>query len=102
MTSTVRTPPVRLALLPPAGGPRRIDGVWWPRTRDLAAELPALLTVLAARWGRVTHVTADSDMWLAGPPHLLHDNSTVRVNRSGREGHRRTICLVSPASAAAT
>ncbi|GLZ55953.1 hypothetical protein Acsp07_55700 [Actinomycetospora sp. NBRC 106378] len=51
-----------------------VDGAWWPRTRDLAAELPALLAAVGARVGPVERVAfglADRDAVgvrrLAGP-----------------------------------
>jgi hypothetical protein len=33
-----------------------VDGAWWPRSRDLAAELPVLIAVLAARLGSIVRV----------------------------------------------
>lgn len=44
-----RTPsslPTRLVLAPADTAPALIDGAWWPRSRDLNAELPALIEVL--------------------------------------------------------
>ncbi|MER6067990.1 DUF5994 family protein [Streptomyces sp. NPDC001817] len=50
MTSDLLRPPppapplLRLYLAPESALPRRIDGAWWPRTSDLPAELPPLLS----------------------------------------------------------
>ena len=35
--------PVRIAFRQPVTSSPHIDAAWWPRSRDLAAELPALL-----------------------------------------------------------
>ncbi|HVW42390.1 MAG TPA: DUF5994 family protein, partial [Amycolatopsis sp.] len=42
-------PALRLRLKPKAPTTGYVDGAWWPRPRDLSAELPALLAVLAVR-----------------------------------------------------
>jgi hypothetical protein len=51
--------PLRLRLRPKALTTGYVDGAWWPRSRDLAAELPALLAVLTVRlggfWSRPPH-----------------------------------------------
>ncbi|GCD39547.1 MULTISPECIES: DUF5994 family protein [Streptomyces] len=86
--------PLRLALLPQGNGPHRIDGAWWPHTRDLATELPALLDALTPRWGRITRVTVDDAMWNAGPRRLVLGRRVIRVSRSGGTGHRHTVCLL--------
>jgi hypothetical protein len=39
---------LRLRSKPKAPTTGWVDGGWWPRSRDLAAELPGLLSVLAA------------------------------------------------------
>jgi uncharacterized protein DUF5994 len=40
-----------------------VDGGWWPRSRNLAAELPALLAVLGARMGSVERVGYQLSDW---------------------------------------
>ncbi|MFJ4487093.1 DUF5994 family protein [Streptomyces longwoodensis] len=45
----------------------RPDGIWWPRTRDLARELGELADVIDPLWGRLTHVALDPRPWLLGP-----------------------------------
>jgi hypothetical protein len=47
---------LRLKLKPKAPTIGSVDGAWWPRSRDLAAELPALLAVLAVRLGPIERV----------------------------------------------
>ncbi|MCP3816645.1 DUF5994 family protein [Streptomyces sp. A3M-1-3] len=87
--------PVRLALAGPEGGPRRIDGAWWPRSHDLRDELPSLLAALSARWGRITRVTVDGTQWLAGPRRMAVAGRVVHINRSAAAADRRRICLLS-------
>ncbi|HEX6356711.1 DUF5994 family protein [Actinophytocola sp.] len=36
-----------------------VDGAWWPRSRDPAAELPALSEALAARLGVINRLACD-------------------------------------------
>jgi len=58
--TALSTPPAtepRLRLKPAAPAMGHVDGAWWPRTRDLTAELPALLAAVAARLGRIDRVT---------------------------------------------
>jgi hypothetical protein len=55
--------PLRLRLKPRAAPTGRVDGGWWPRSRDLTAELPSLLEVLTVRLGRVERVTYNLGQW---------------------------------------
>jgi hypothetical protein len=54
---------LRLRLKPKASATGWVDGGWWPRSRDLAAELPGLLAVLAVRLGRVERVSYHLGEW---------------------------------------
>ncbi|MFE1553753.1 DUF5994 family protein, partial [Streptomyces sp. NPDC058734] len=36
-----------------------LDGAWWPRSRDVTIELPALITALTAHLGPITRVGLD-------------------------------------------
>ncbi|HEX2299590.1 MAG TPA: DUF5994 family protein, partial [Pseudonocardiaceae bacterium] len=47
---------VRLALIDPPAVRTTLDGAWWPRTRDLTQELPALVEELDRRGIRVARV----------------------------------------------
>jgi hypothetical protein len=89
-------PPARLSLVRPGGGPVRIDGAWWPRTRDLAKELPPLLAALDGRWGRITRITLDGAAWMDGPSAIVLGGHTLRINRSYVRGHQDAVCLVCP------
>ncbi|MEU3655689.1 DUF5994 family protein [Streptomyces sp. NPDC032161] len=70
--------PARLSLTPKTTLAGRLEGAWWPRSRDLAAELPPLADALEGRWGRVTRVLVNPDHWpivphkVAVTAHVLH------------------------------
>jgi hypothetical protein len=71
MSDPARTTPgpsqARLALKP--GMPRTgaVDGAWWPHSRDLVAEVPALVAAFPATAGRVQRVGFGRSMWDAVP-----------------------------------
>lgn len=55
--------PLRLRLKPKAPSIGWVDGGWWPRSRDLAAELPRLLSVLSVRLGPIERVSYHLGDW---------------------------------------
>jgi hypothetical protein len=57
-----------------------VDGAWWPRSRDLAAELPALLAVLAVRLGEIPRVSYNLTEWKTAPPEIAADGVRVRLS----------------------
>ncbi|GHG03980.1 MULTISPECIES: DUF5994 family protein [Amycolatopsis] len=99
----------RLRLKPAAPATGHVDGAWWPPTRDLAAELPALLAALAARLGRIDRVTYHLGDWPNPPRRVTFDDSAVRLEgfRSQPSGsltaigwdRQRTTLLVVPPEA---
>ena len=63
---------VRVSLRANAGdGSSAFDGAWFPRTRDLAVELPELIAELDRRGVRVERFTYALDAWDA-PPRILN------------------------------
>ncbi|MFI7499175.1 DUF5994 family protein [Streptomyces sp. NPDC049687] len=58
---------LRLSLAPVGVTPALLDGAWWPRSRDLMAELPTLTAVLDPLWGRITRVTVNPTHWPVVP-----------------------------------
>lgn len=91
------SPPVaRLRLAPHSALPRRIDGAWWPRSRDLLSELPVLIGALPRSWGQITGVTVNASMWWVAPGRMLIANHVVRLRRESGPRNRHTICLLSP------
>jgi hypothetical protein len=99
--------PLRLRLRPKALTTGYVDGAWWPRSRDLAAELPALLAVLAVRLGEISRVSYNLTEWDTAPRQVAADGVRVRLNGFwSRPAHtvdvvagdrrRLTLLLVAP------
>lgn len=63
------TPP-RLQLDPSGPAEPYLDGAWWPRSTELTAELPALLTALSANLGPIALIGYRRDAWNPAPGHL--------------------------------
>ncbi|PZF80858.1 DUF5994 family protein [Jiangella anatolica] len=61
------------------GDVRAVDGAWWPRSRDLAAELPALLAALSRRGLEVARVAYHRDSWDGQPSSLPVAGGIVRL-----------------------
>src|SRR4051812_32244395 len=75
----VAAPPVRL-VLKTEGSPRGLlDGAWWPRSRDLLHELPALTDVLDSLWGRITRIAVNPEHWPVTPPKVPVGGPVVKV-----------------------
>jgi Family of unknown function (DUF5994) len=85
MTSTRTRPPptghtqLRLRLKPKAPATGYVDGAWWPRSRDLTVELPALAEVLAVRLGQVQRVAYALSTWDSAPRRFEVDGYRVRL-----------------------
>jgi Family of unknown function (DUF5994) len=47
-----------------------VDGSWWPRTRDPAAELPGLIAAVTDRLGVVSRIALNADAWDARPQRI--------------------------------
>ncbi|MDJ0382491.1 DUF5994 family protein [Streptomyces sp. G-G2] len=57
-----------------------LDGAWWPRSKDIAAELPALIRVLVEYLGPITRVGLDTEAWNVLPTRLLIDDRVVHLD----------------------
>ncbi|WFB09905.1 DUF5994 family protein [Streptomyces sp. LX-29] len=57
-----------------------LDGAWWPRSRDIDAELPSLITALTEHLGPVTRVGLDSRAWDDLPTRLIIDDRVVHID----------------------
>ncbi|MFJ3248412.1 DUF5994 family protein [Streptomyces sp. NPDC086782] len=57
-----------------------LDGAWWPRSRDIGAELPALLSALTGHLGPVTRVGLDTAAWEELPTRIVVDERVVRID----------------------
>ncbi|MBQ0884252.1 hypothetical protein KBZ94_04785 [Streptomyces sp. RM72] len=105
MTATVSPPttsedrrptsPVRLSLVPDGSAPLLLDGAWWPRSRDLAAELPALTSVLDPLWGRITRVTVNPAQWPVVPRKVPVAGHVVKVGWFRFEQDEHELLLLS-------
>ncbi|MFB9926723.1 DUF5994 family protein [Amycolatopsis halotolerans] len=62
-----------------------VDGGWWPRSADLAAELPALAAALEARVGPLARVSYHLDAWGTAARKVRLGDRIVRL-----EGFRAT------------
>jgi hypothetical protein len=87
-------PHLRLTLKSNAPATGAVDGGWWPRSRDLATELPALLAALAERLGAVEGVNYNLDDWGPTARKITIDGSRVRL-AGFRFQHRDTIDVYS-------
>jgi len=85
---------LRLRLKPRGPVTGFVDGGWWPRSRDLPAELPALLAVLAVRLGPVESVSYHIDDWGPTPRRITVDGRLVRL-AGYRSQHPATIDVLS-------
>ena len=77
------TPPVhtpRLKLKPKAPQSGYVDGAWWPRSADLTAELPDLLSVLSVRLGPIGRVIYNVNEWETPPAKFPTGGRTVRLD----------------------
>lgn len=112
-TTLVTEPPwhtLRLRLKPKAPTTGHVDGAWWPRSKDLSVELPALLAVLTVRLGLITRATYNLAAWNPAARRLVVDGHVVRlegfhsqpadiVTVVGRERQRLTLLVVPPDTA---
>ncbi|MEV0982071.1 DUF5994 family protein [Streptomyces sp. NPDC049915] len=57
-----------------------LDGAWWPRSRNIGAELPALLSALVAHVGPVTRVGLDTAAWEGLPTRIVVDDQVVHID----------------------
>ncbi|MER7842253.1 DUF5994 family protein [Streptomyces sp. NPDC096040] len=57
-----------------------LDGAWWPRSRDIAAELPALIAALPEHLGPITRIGLDTAAWEELPTRLILDDRVVRID----------------------
>lgn len=75
----VATPAARLALKTDGTSRGLLDGAWWPRSRDLLSELPALTDVLDPLWGRITRIAVNPEHWPVIPRKVPVDGHIVKI-----------------------
>ena len=102
MTASTRTVPdagfrggidVRVSLRDDAGSADSpFDGGWFPRSRDLAVEVPELVAELDRRGIRVERFTYPLDPWLPAPRKLVVSGRVVRTG-GFRSMDPQVVCL---------
>ncbi|MFD5914994.1 DUF5994 family protein [Streptomyces massasporeus] len=85
----------RLSLAPTDSAPALLDGAWWPRSRDLEAELPSLTAVLDPLWGRITRVTVNPTQWPVIPRKVPVAGHVVNVGCFRDEQDPHELLLLS-------
>ncbi|MFK8844174.1 DUF5994 family protein [Streptomyces sp. Ac-502] len=88
-------PPVRLSLKPAGPQTGLLDGAWWPRSRDLARELPALTERLEPLWGRITRITVNPTHWPAVPRAIPANGRVIKVGWFTEEQDPHQLLLLS-------
>ena len=84
---------VRVSLRNDAGSDEEaFDGAWWPRSRDLAAEVPELIAELERRGVRVERFTYALGPWQAAPRKLVVNGRVVRTG-GFRSMDPQVVCL---------
>ena len=84
---------VRVSLRDDAGsGNAAFDGAWFPRSRDLAVEVPELIAELDRRGVRVERFTYPLDPWQPAPRKLVVLGRTVRTG-GFRSMDPHIVCL---------
>lgn len=85
--------PPRLSLTPAGTTPTPLDGAWWPHSRDLTAELPALIAVLDPLWGRIMRLAVNSTNWPVLPRKIPVSGHVVKVGWFSAELDPHSILL---------
>jgi hypothetical protein len=87
--------PTRLALTRGGTGADRLDGAWWPRSRDLGRELPALISALDMRFGRIDRVTVNRSQWPDLPRRITVAGHTIDLGWFSAGRTRCEVCVLS-------
>ncbi|WP_264081191.1 DUF5994 family protein [Streptomyces spectabilis] len=67
------------------------DGAWWPRSRNLAAQLPGLIRALTDKLGAVTRIGLDAGAWDVHLHSMAVDGHLVRIDWSEVEDHTMLV-----------
>lgn len=86
-------PPPRLALKPAGAARGLLDGAWWPRSRDLTRELPALIDTLDRRWARVTRVAVHPSLWPVIPHRVPASGHVVHIGWFAEQDPNKLLLL---------
>jgi hypothetical protein len=78
-TSAQRPTTCRISFRQPVSRTGSIDAAWWPRSNDLAAELPALLEVFWTAGREMTRVSYHLESWTPAPRKLRIAGRLIRA-----------------------
>jgi Family of unknown function (DUF5994) len=87
--------PARLGLKDLAAPRGLLDGAWWPRSRDLSRELPALAEALDPLRDRVTRAAVNHRYWPVVPRKVALPGRVLKVGWFGDELDAHKILLLS-------
>ncbi|WP_327678584.1 DUF5994 family protein [Kitasatospora sp. NBC_00458] len=85
----------RLSLAPVGARTGRLDGAWWPRSRDLLLELPSLAAEIDGRWGRITRITVNPAQWPVIPRRVPVTGHTIHAGWFAAEQDEHTVAVFS-------
>ncbi|MFF1416222.1 DUF5994 family protein [Streptomyces sp. NPDC058280] len=87
--------PVRLTLAPGGRSSGALDGAWWPRSRDLALELPPLVAAMDDTWGRITRALVNPAHWPVVPRKVQLPARVLHVGWFAAEQDPHKVILLS-------
>ncbi|MCH6163400.1 DUF5994 family protein [Streptomyces marispadix] len=88
-------PSLRLALKSDGAPAGLLDGAWWPHSRDLLRELPALTDALDPRRGRITRISVNPARWPVIPRKVPVTGHVVKVGWFKVEQDPHKVVLLS-------
>ncbi|MCP2271119.1 DUF5994 family protein [Actinokineospora diospyrosa] len=94
-TDPTTGPRSRWSRKPPDGALGSVDGAWWPRSTDPAAEFPPLIAELAASGIPVRRVFYNPDAWDRGEHTLTVRDVVVRME-GVRTTDPHTVTVIGP------
>jgi Family of unknown function (DUF5994) len=78
---------LRLRLEETQGRRGVLDGAWWPRSRDVLAELPQVITALTQRFGTIPRIGLNAPEWDAAPRRITTDGRLTKLGWFNRRDH---------------
>lgn len=85
----------RLYLTPAGSRPDRLDGAWWPHSRDITRELPGLIAAVELQFGRIDRITLNGSLWPELPHRIAVAGRSIDVGwfTTGQPGVE--VCVLS-------
>ncbi len=78
--SSPRTKAPRLAFCARSTARGGVDGAWWPKSTNLSAQLPDLVSILGLTIGEVRRVVYDPSRWPPTPPRIIKGSNAISVD----------------------